>query len=1049
MVFSKILRAGEGKILRRLSKIADAVEALEVDVVDLTDAELRAKTDEFKERYGDGETLDQLLPEAFAVVREASKRTVGQRHYRVQLMGGAALHLGNIAEMKTGEGKTLTGVLAAYLNALSGDGVHVVTTNDYLASRDAEWTGRIQRFLGLSVGTIVSGQKPDVRRQQYLADITHGTNNEFGFDYLRDNMAWSKADLVQRGHSFAIVDEVDSILIDEARTPLIISGPAETSAKWYGEFARIAPLMKRDRHYEVEESKRTIAITEEGVELVEDQLGIDNLYEAANTPLISYLNNALKAKELFKKDQQYIVSNGEVLIVDEFTGRVLAGRRYNEGMHQAIEAKERVQIKDENQTLATITLQNYFRLYDKLSGMTGTAQTEAAELHQTYGLGVVPIPTNRPMIRADESDLIYKTEKAKFEAVVDDIAERNEAGQPVLVGTASVEKSEVLDKLLTRRGIPHNVLNARHHAQEASIIARAGRLSAVTVATNMAGRGTDIQLGGNADVIADEALRAKGLTPAETPEEYEAAWDDALAAAKAQVKVEHDQVTEAGGLYVLGTERHESRRIDNQLRGRSGRQGDPGESRFYLSLGDDLMRRFNGPMLENMMNTLRVPDDQPIEHKMVSRAIRSAQTQLEQQNYEVRKDVLKYDEVLNRQRTVIYAERRKVLDGEDLHVQVRGMVDDVVAAYVDGATEAGYAEDWDLEQLWSGLKALYPVGLDRQELLDRVADGEQAALTADVLKSELLADVHRAYEEREAGLGAEVMRELERRVLLSVLDRKWREHLYEMDYLRAGIHLRAMANRDPVVEYQREGYDMFNAMLDGIKEESVGFLFHLEVKTKDQQEAEARAKQAQSEAEALARAQAGTQRVLARQAAAAAAQAATATAAQAPASTDGDGAAPATAPPAPSTDGNGAAPAAAPAPAPAARPAADADGAGDGGGTTSSARRTRKPAPATASAPAAASAPAEATAPAAPAAAAVPGAPDGGPELSVKGLEAPKQEQLTYSAPSLDQSAKDAGRPKAAKSATVTGTKETPRNAPCPCGSGKKFKQCHGVAGNS
>ncbi|MGY2081813.1 preprotein translocase subunit SecA [Modestobacter sp. SYSU DS0657] len=1045
MVFSKILRAGEGKIVRRLSKIADAVEALEVEVVDLTDAELRAKTDEFKARYGDGETLDQLLPEAFAVVREASKRTLGQRHYRVQLMGGAALHLGNIAEMKTGEGKTLTGVLPAYLNALSGEGVHVITTNDYLATRDAEWMGRVQRFLGLSVGTIVSGQRPDVRREQYLADITHGTNNEFGFDYLRDNMAWSKADLVQRGHAYAIVDEVDSILIDEARTPLIISGPAESSARWYGEFARIAPLMKRDRHYEVEESKRTVAITEEGVEFVEDQLGIDNLYEAANTPLISYLNNALKAKELFKKDQQYIVSNGEVLIVDEFTGRVLAGRRYNEGMHQAIEAKERVQIKDENQTLATITLQNYFRLYDKLSGMTGTAQTEAAELHQTYGLGVVPIPTNRPMIRADEADLIYKTEKAKFEAVVDDIAERHEAGQPVLVGTASVEKSEVLSKFLLRRGIPHEVLNAKNHAREAAIIAMAGRLGAVTVATNMAGRGTDIQLGGNAEFIADEALRAKGLSPTETPEEYEAAWDDALAAAKEQVKAEHDQVAEAGGLYVLGTERHESRRIDNQLRGRSGRQGDPGESRFYLSLGDDLMRRFNGPMLENMMNTLRVPDDQPIEHKMVSRAIRSAQTQLEQQNYEVRKDVLKYDEVLNRQRTVIYAERRKVLDGEDLHVQVRSMVDDVVAAYVDGATELGYAEDWDLEQLWTGLKALYPVGLDRQELLDRVADGDQAALTADVLKAELLADVERAYAERESTLGAEVMRELERRVLLSVLDRKWREHLYEMDYLRAGIHLRAMANRDPVVEYQREGYDMFNAMLDGIKEESVGFLFNIEVKTKEQQEAEARAKQAQSEAEALARAQAGTQRVLARQAAAAAAQAATATAAQAPARTDGDGPAPATDGAAPATDGNGAPPAATgdgavPAGSgavPAGNGNGSGDGSGDGAGTASSARRTRKPAPATA------------TAPEAPAAAAVPGAPDGGPQLSVKGLEAPKQEQLTYSAPGLDQSAKDAGRPKAAKSATVTGTKETPRNAPCPCGSGKKFKQCHGSAANS
>nr|WP_277394623.1 preprotein translocase subunit SecA [Blastococcus litoris] len=998
-MFQKLLRAGEGKLLRRLSKIADAVESYADETGALSDAELRAKTDEFKERYADGESLDELLPEAFAVVREAATRTLGQRHYRVQIMGGAALHLGNIAEMKTGEGKTLTGVLPAYLNALTGDGVHVVTTNDYLASRDAEWMGRVHRFLGLTVGTIVSGQKPDVRREQYACDITHGTNNEFGFDYLRDNMAWSKADLVQRGHHFAIVDEVDSILIDEARTPLIISGPAETSAKWYGEFARIAPMLKRDVHYEVEEGKRTVAITEEGVEFVEDQLGIENLYEAANTPLISYLNNSLKAKELFHRDQQYIVSNGEVLIVDEFTGRVLAGRRYNEGMHQAIEAKEKVQIKDENQTLATITLQNYFRLYEKLSGMTGTAQTEAAELNQTYKLGVVPIPTNRPMVRQDKSDVIYKTEKAKFEAVVDDIAERHEAGQPVLAGTASVEKSEILAKYLLRRGIKHEVLNAKNHAREASIIAQAGRLGSVTVATNMAGRGTDIVLGGNPEFIADENLRARGLSPAETPEEYEAAWDEALEAAKAQVKAEHEEVVEAGGLYVLGTERHESRRIDNQLRGRSGRQGDPGESRFYLSLGDDLMRRFNGPMLESMMNTLRVPDDQPIESKMVSRAILSAQTQVEQQNFEVRKDVLKYDEVLNRQRTVIYDERRKVLDGEDLHVQIQTMVDDVIGAYADGATEIGYAEDWDLEQLWTGLKALYPVGLDIQELLDRVADGDQSALAPEVLKQELLDDVHRAYEEREKGLGSEVMRELERRVLLSVLDRKWREHLYEMDYLRAGIHLRAMANRDPVVEYQREGYDMFNAMLDGIKEESVGFLFNLEVKTKEEQDAEAKAKQDEAEAKALAAAQEGTARVLARQAAEAK-LAAEGQTAQAPTS-------------APSV------PTSAP----------------SGNGTATPTARRSKPA---AGAAAAAAAPV-----------ATPKPTGTGPTLDVKGLDAPQRnmDQLSYSAPSLDASAGESGKAKAAKSATVSGTKETPRNAPCPCGSGRKYKQCHGAAG--
>jgi preprotein translocase subunit SecA len=979
VVFQKLLRAGEGKILRRLSKIADAVESLSDEFGALTDAELRAKTDEFKERYGEGESLDQLLPEAFAAVREAATRTLGQRHYRVQIMGGAALHLGNIAEMKTGEGKTLTGVLPAYLNALAGNGVHVVTTNDYLASRDAEWMGRVHRFMGLTVGTIVSGQRPDVRREQYLADITHGTNNEFGFDYLRDNMAWSQADLVQRGHHYAIVDEVDSILIDEARTPLIISGPAETSAKWYGEFARIAPMLERDVHYEVEEGKRTVAITEEGVEFVEDQLGIENLYEAANTPLISYLNNSLKAKELFHRDQQYIVTNGEVLIVDEFTGRVLAGRRYNEGMHQAIEAKEKVAIKDENQTLATITLQNYFRLYEKLSGMTGTAQTEAAELHQTYKLGVVPIPTNRPMIRTDKSDVIYKTEKAKFESVVEDIAERHEAGQPVLAGTASVEKSEVLAKVLLKRGIPHEVLNAKNHAREAAIIAQAGRLGAVTVATNMAGRGTDIVLGGNPDFIADEGLRARGLSPAETPEEYEAAWDDALEEAKTQVKAEHEQVVEAGGLYVLGTERHESRRIDNQLRGRSGRQGDPGESRFYLSLGDDLMRRFNGPMLESMMTTLRVPDDQPIESRMVSRAILSAQTQVEGQNFEVRKDVLKYDEVLNRQRTVIYAERRKVLEGADLHEQVASMVDDVIGAYVDGATETGYAEDWDLEQLWTGLKALYPVGLDISELLERTADGDQAALSPDVLKQALLDDVHRAYEAREAGLGSEVMRELERRVLLSVLDRKWREHLYEMDYLRAGIHLRAMANRDPVVEYQREGFDMFKAMLDGIKEESVGFLFNLEVKTKEEQDAEAKAKQDEAEAAALAAAQEGTARVLARQKAEADAKAAAA---------------------------------------------------GNGSTTTAQASARKGGAPAASSAPA------------------LPKPSGTGPALAVKGLDEPRRapDQLQYSAPTLDASPKEGGAAKAAKTATVTGSKEPSRNAPCPCGSGKKYKFCHGAA---
>ena len=823
-----MLRAGEGKIVRRLRAIADHINTLEPDYVEMTESELKAQTAAFRERLADGETLDHLLPETFAVVREAAKRTLGQRHFDVQLMGGAAMHLGNIAEMKTGEGKTLVSTLSAYLNALRGDGVHIVTVNDYLARRDSEWMGRVHRYLGLEVGVILSQMAPDDRRRAYAADITYGTNNEFGFDYLRDNMAWNREDLVQRGHHFAIVDEVDSILIDEARTPLIISGPAEQSARWYTEFARIAPTLRRDVDYEVEEGKRTVAITEAGVEKIEDQLGIENLYEAVNTPLVGYLNNALKAKELYKRDRDYIVANGEVLIVDEFTGRVLHGRRYNEGMHQAIEAKESVPIKDENQTLATITLQNYFRLYDKLAGMTGTAQTEAAELHQIYKLGVVPIPTNMPMIRKDQSDVVYKTEDAKFAAVVEDIADRNAVGQPILVGTASVEKSELLSAMLLRRGIPHEVLNAKYHEKEAAIVALAGRRGAVTVATNMAGRGTDIMLGGNPEFMADLELRERGLSPSDTPEEYEVAWEHTVELAKSRVAQEHDIVVKAGGLYVLGTERHESRRIDNQLRGRSGRQGDPGESRFYLSLGDDLMKRFNANAVEAIMTRLNIPEDEPIESKMVSRAIKSAQTQVEQQNFEIRKNVLKYDEVMNRQREVIYAERRRVLEGADLHEQVRHMINDVVAAYVEGATAEGYPEDWDLEELWKALRTLYPVSLTVNELIAE-AGGERSGLSAEMLLEEARADAQAAYDAREAEFGAETTRELERQVVLSVLDRKWREHLYEMDYLQEGIGLRAMAQRDPLVEYQREGFDMFSAMLDGIKEESVTLLFHAEI----------------------------------------------------------------------------------------------------------------------------------------------------------------------------------------------------------------------------
>jgi preprotein translocase subunit SecA len=820
-------------MVKRLKRVSDYVNTLSDDVERLTDTELRAKTDEFKKRHADGETLDDLLPEAFAVAREAAQRILTQRPFDVQVMGAAALHFGNVAEMKTGEGKTLTCVLPAYLNALTGEGVHIVTVNDYLAKRDSEWMGRVHRFLGLSVGVILAGMTPDERRVAYNADITYGTNNEFGFDYLRDNMAHSLENLVQRGHSYAIVDEVDSILIDEARTPLIISGPADGGSNWYSEFARIAPLMEKDTHYEVDLRKRTVGVHEIGVEFVEDQLGIDNLYEAANSPLVSYLNNAIKAKELFTRDKDYIVRDGEVFIVDEFTGRVLVGRRYNEGMHQAIEAKEHVEIKAENQTLATITLQNYFRLYDKLAGMTGTAQTEAAELHEIYKLGVVSIPTNKPMVRADCSDLIYKTEEAKYLAVVDDVAERYEKGQPVLIGTTSVERSEYLARQFTKRRIPHNVLNAKYHEQEANIIAEAGRRGAITVATNMAGRGTDIVLGGNPDFLADVRLRQRGLDPVETAEDYEAAWDEVLPQIKAEAATEAKEVIEAGGLYVLGTERHESRRIDNQLRGRSGRQGDPGESRFYLSLGDELMRRFNGAALESMLTRLNLPEDVPIEAKMVTRAIKSAQTQVEQQNFEVRKNVLKYDEVMNQQRKVIYAERHRILEGENLAQQAHDMLVDVITAYVDGATAEGYAEDWDLDTLWTALKTLYPVGIDHTDLLDSEAVGEAGELTREELLDALTADAERAYTGREGELeelaGDSAMRQLERSVLLNVIDRKWREHLYEMDYLKEGIGLRAMAQRDPLVEYQREGYDMFTGMLDGLKEESVGFLFNVGV----------------------------------------------------------------------------------------------------------------------------------------------------------------------------------------------------------------------------
>ena len=831
-ILDKILRAGEGRALKQLEKIADLVNSHEATYVAMSDEQLRAMTDTFKARLAAGEDLDDLLPEAFALVREASKRTLGQRHYDVQIMGGAALHRGNIAEMRTGEGKTLVATLPSYLNALTGLGVHIVTTNDYLAERDSEWMGRIHRFLGLKVGVILASMSPAERREQYNCDITYGTNNEFGFDYLRDNMAWNLADCVQREHNFAIVDEVDSILIDEARTPLIISGPADKATKWYQEFANIASRLTRGEHYEVDEKKRNTGILDAGVSKVEELLGIENLYEAVNTPMIGYLNNALKAKELFKRDKDYVIMSGELLIVDEHTGRVLSGRRYSEGLHQALEAKERVEIKDENQTLATITLQNYFRMYEKLAGMTGTAMTEASEFMQIYKLGVIPIPTNKVMQRLDQSDLVYKTEDAKFEAVANDIAQRHRRGQPVLVGTVSVEKSEVLSSALRRKGIPHEVLNAKQHEREAAIIARAGTVGAVTVSTNMAGRGTDIMLGGNPEFMADYELQRQGISPVENPEEYEAMWPAEIERQKAAVSKGHDEVVALGGLYVLGTERHESRRIDNQLRGRSGRQGDPGESRFYLSLQDELMRRFNSALVERFLSAAGIPEDTPIESKMVSNAIKSAQTQVESQNFEMRKNVLKYDDVMNRQREVIYRERREVLEGADIKEQVTGFIEDTIRGYVGAATNEGFPEEWDLDQLWTALKATYPISFKVEDIEAEV--GGRTGLDTDFLTAKVLDDIFSAYAKREQDLGAEVLRELERKILLSVLDRKWREHLYEMDYLQEGIGLRAMAQRDPLVEYQKEGYELFSAMMDAIKEELVGFLFNVEVKVENE-----------------------------------------------------------------------------------------------------------------------------------------------------------------------------------------------------------------------
>ncbi len=836
-IWKKVLSAGESKKLKVLEALVAPINALEDEVKKLSDEGLAGRTAEFRSRLDRGEDLEALLPEAFATVREAASRVIGQRHFDVQLMGGAALNRGWIAEMKTGEGKTLTATLAVYLNALTGEGVHVVTVNDYLAKRDSEWMGQVYRFLHLNTGLIQSQQDPSERRPAYAADITYGTNNEFGFDYLRDNMVTDRERMVQRGHGFAVVDEVDSILIDEARTPLIISGAIQESTKWYQQFARIAPRLMVDVHYELDEKKRTIGISEEGVAKVEEILGVENLYDHVNVDLVHQLQAALKAKELNKKDVEYVVKDGEVLIVDEFTGRILPGRRYSEGLHQAIEAKENVRIKEENQTLATVTLQNYFRMYSKLSGMTGTASTEAAEFGHIYKLEVAPIPTNRSMIRADEQDLIYKTSDAKWGAVADDLAERHKKGQPVLIGTVSIEKSELLSRILEKRGIPHTVLNAKHHEKEASIVAQAGRLQAITVATNMAGRGVDIILGGNAEGMARAEMTAAGwdndayLLEEYDPDDkqrYEEMFEPLLEKFKQQTAVEREQVVAAGGLYVLGTERHESRRIDNQLRGRSGRQGDPGESRFYLSLEDDLMRLFASDKIASIMERLKIPADVPIEAKMVSRAIERAQTQVEAMNFEIRKNVLKYDEVMDKQRHIIYDERRSILQGEDIHDEALELITQVISGAVGEFTNPEISpEEWDWEGLVTRVREIYPTDL-------KAGDFDQERATPQEVLEAFLEEGGNVYQAREEEMGTEALREIERLVLLSVIDNRWREHLYEMDYLQEGIGLRAMAQKDPLVEYQREGYDMFLQMQEAIKEDFVRYVFHVEAVRQDQ-----------------------------------------------------------------------------------------------------------------------------------------------------------------------------------------------------------------------
>jgi preprotein translocase subunit SecA len=818
-VFDRILRSGEGKKVRALASLVPDIGAFEPEMERLSDDALAGKTIEFRQRLDNGEELDELLIEAFAVTREAAKRTIGQRHFDVQLMGGAALHFGWVAEMKTGEGKTLVSTLPAYLNGVAGRGMHIITVNDYLATRDADWMGQIHRRLGLTIGLIIPGDfSSEFKREQYACDITYGTNNEFGFDYLRDNMALSKEQKTQRGHVFAIVDEVDSILIDEARTPLIISGRVADAAKLYYKFASIVRGLRRDEDYEVDEEKRIVAPLEPGIEKVEGALGVDNLYDGVAQNLVHQLSAALKAKELYKRDKDYIIQQGEVKIVDEFTGRILEGRRWSEGLHQAVEAKEGVKIKEENQTLATVTLQNYFRMYEKLSGMTGTAQTEASELANTYNLQVVPIPTNRPLVRADQPDLIYRTEDGKYGAVVEDLVERYESGQPVLVGTISVEKSEKLSRLLEKRGVKHEVLNAKQHTREAHIVAQAGRLNSITVATNMAGRGVDIILGGNAEGLAQRDVIAEGLEL--ESEEGQARYQVLLPKYQAETEAEGVKVRELGGLYVLGTERHESRRIDNQLRGRSGRQGDPGESRFYLSLEDELMRIFATGAMNWVMNKA-MPEDVPIEARMVTKAIERAQNTVEQRNAEIRKEVLKYDEVMNEQRKVIYKRRDQILEGADLRDEAIEYLADSVETTISTFCVSDYAEEWDLDGLVNDVATFWPSAITKAQL--------QEATNTDELYELLMAEAQGYYEQREEELTPEVMRQVERQIMLQIIDQKWREHLYEMDYLQEGIHLRAMGQKDPLVEWQREGFDMFGQMMQGIAQDFVRYVMHAQV----------------------------------------------------------------------------------------------------------------------------------------------------------------------------------------------------------------------------